>query len=90
MGNGAIIILNVQTNSYITAPTGLCPLSQNSHSLTASLGLEAVVGVAVYGGVPGSPTDAHAQWVIVPNSDNSIRYSSSIPNYLFLLILSLL
>jgi hypothetical protein len=29
----------------------------------------------VYGGVPGSPTDEHTQWIIIQNSDNSIRYS---------------
>jgi len=59
--------LNTQTNSYITAPS----------DLTAGIDPTNDSGNAqVYGGVPGSPADAHTQWVIVPNSDNSISFSS--------------
>jgi hypothetical protein len=48
----------------------------NSHYLGLTAGIDSLTGAPIYGGVPGSPTDAHVQWMIVPNSDNSIRYSS--------------
>jgi hypothetical protein len=57
---------------YVPASPTSSP--SNSHYL----GIDSLFGASVYGGVPGSPTDAHAQWMIVPNSDNSIRYPLSI------------
>jgi len=75
--------LNTQTSSYITAPSSLSSPPTTS-SLSRSQLLDLTAGInpignsgdaRVYGGVPGNPADAHTQWVIVPNSDNSIRYS---------------
>ena len=66
-------------------PSPVSSIADNSLGLTA--GIDFLATAPVYARVPGSPTDAHAQWVIVPNSDNSIRYSSSLPYYLFLLTL---
>ncbi|CZR69743.1 uncharacterized protein PAC_19643 [Phialocephala subalpina] len=63
--NGAVIMYNTQTKSYITAPS----------NLTAGTNPPNTDDAGLYGGVPGDPSDAHTQWVIVPNSDNSIRYS---------------
>jgi len=63
---GAIIILNNQTNSYITAPNNLTTGENPSSATDAS----------VYGGVPGSPTDPYMLWVMATNSDNSISFSS--------------
>jgi hypothetical protein len=81
--SGSVAIFNTQTNSYITAPSSMpSSLSRSppAHSqlldLTEGVNPSENIDAQVYGGVPGSATDEYMQWVIIQNSDNSIRYSS--------------
>ena len=73
-------------------PSPLPPALHLTHSLLLDLteGIDPTnsSNAQVYGGVPGNPADVYMQWVIVANSDNSIRYSSS--PFLFSLVFLLL
>ncbi len=44
--------------------------------LTAGVNPSGGADAEVYGAVPGNPEDPHTQWVLVTNSDNSVRYFS--------------
>ncbi|KAE9372629.1 carbohydrate-binding module family 13 protein [Stipitochalara longipes BDJ] len=62
VSNNVFTIYNSASQSYITAPLGLdSPL---------------VYGGPTYGAVPGNPSDPHAQFTILENSDNSISFQS--------------
>ncbi|RDW62433.1 hypothetical protein BP6252_11866 [Coleophoma cylindrospora] len=69
VGNGAITIMNLQANSFITAPNNL---TVGANPLNNAAADAAVFG----GGTHGSPADPHLQWFLIRNSDNSVSFQS--------------